>query len=446
MPSLILTILYIFILTANISNIIYNISIIKISIKKVLIFECILFTISFLLCVNKQNYLLVPISTIVMIIYLYNIFKKIYYCLAVSIFTQLIFALGDGITGAILVFILKLKYFEIMNNFKIQLIMCLIIFLICYVISKGIRIFFKRIYFSDVLKFKSKDTLVLNYCLLLPIISIFFYSIIWKNSHEPSNKLMIVLNLFIIVSFLILTILLTKASNENMKKNLEQKYRDIELTKLKEYTDMLEYVSNDLRCFKHDYINILQIMNQYLKSDDIEGLKKFYKFELLPESKKILEKDICFMLLKHIKLNPFKGFISSKIINAQSKGIKVNIGITEDIEQLSINSIDLCRITGILMDNAIEAAELCDNKVIDFLILKTELSITLIINNSCSEDTPPIHKIYEKDFSTKGIGRGLGLKFVKNIIDNKYTNVLLNTKIENSTFSQEIIINNNEYF
>ncbi|MCB2354695.1 sensor histidine kinase [Clostridium estertheticum] len=254
------------------------------------------------------------------------------------------------------------------------------------------------------------------------------------------------LNLFFILFFSTVIIILTKLNNENTKKSLEVKFRDEELSKIKEYTNMLEYVCDDLRNFKHDYINILQIMDEYIKLDDIEGLKGFYEHDLVPESKKILEKDICFMLLQHIKIDALKAIISSKIIKAQSKNIKVKIEIIDDVNELSINLIDVCRIVGIFLDNAIEATELCNNKFINFLIFKAERSTSLIIINSCNESTPPIHKIYEKNFSTKGFNRGIGLKFVKNIIEEKYTNVLLNTKIENSTFCQEFIINNSNKY
>ncbi|WAG63343.1 GHKL domain-containing protein (plasmid) [Clostridium estertheticum] len=312
-----------------------------------------------------------------------------------------------------------------------------------YVISKVVGIFLKKMYFRNFIKIKSKNILIFTGCLLIALIAIYLYSLFLKESFKSFGKINVVLNLFFVLFFLAIIIIFTKLNNENTKKTLEVKFRDEELSKLKEYTNMLEYSSNGLRNFKHDYINILQIMDEYIKSDNINGLKIFFKHDLLPESKKILERDTCLMLLQHIKIDPLKAIISSKIINAQSKNIKVKIEIVDDINELSINLIDICRIAGILLDNAIEATELCDNKFIDFLIFKDEKNTTLIINNSCNKWTPPIHKIYEKNFSTKGLNRGIGLKFVKNIIEEKYTNVLLNTKMENSIFCQEIIIINN---
>ncbi|MDP4177182.1 MAG: GHKL domain-containing protein [Bacillota bacterium] len=203
---------------------------------------------------------------------------------------------------------------------------------------------------------------------------------------------------------------------------------------------MVEQISSDLRSFKHDYINIIKIIGNYLDLKSYNELNEFFKRELMPESIKILRKDRCFLLLKHIKIDPLKGIMSSKIIIAQSKKIITKLNIIDDIDNLSISILDICRIIGVILDNAIEAAELCDNRFIEIAIFKNDKITTFIINNSCPTNTPPIYKIYEKNFSTKGLGRGVGLKSVRNIINEKYKNVTLNTQIENSVFQQELVI------
>lgn len=61
----------------------------------------------------------------------------------------------------------------------------------------------------------------------------------------------------------------------------------------------------------------------------------------------------------------------------------------------------------------------------------------IVIINSCPEDTPPIYKLFEKGFSTKGENRGLGLNNMREIIGS-YDNVCLDTLIENGEFIQNI--------
>ena len=46
-----------------------------------------------------------------------------------------------------------------------------------------------------------------------------------------------------------------------------------------------------------------------------------------------------------------------------------------------------------------------------------------------------MEEIYQTDFSTKGVGRGLGLSNIKEIINN-YEGIILDTKIEDEYFIQ----------
>lgn len=104
--------------------------------------------------------------------------------------------------------------------------------------------------------------------------------------------------------------------------------------------------------------------------------------------------------------------------------------------------LDLCRLIGIFLNNAIESSLLCANKFVDIGIIKNDSEIIIVIINSCKDSCPPVYKLYEDGFSTKGTGHGLGLASVKEMIDKKYSNVLLNTNISNGTFKQELIITN----
>jgi len=210
--------------------------------------------------------------------------------------------------------------------------------------------------------------------------------------------------------------------------------------RLKEYTDMIEVMSKDLRSFKHDYVNILQTLGSYIKDDDLKGLKEFYNNDLLPESNRVIDGNKNLGVLQHLKISALKGLISSKTIAAESNGIKVNIEIIDDISTLAISTIDICRIVGILFDNAVEATLMCPIQTIDLTLVKTEENTILVLSNSCTEDTPPIHKMYEKNFSTKGAGRGIGLKTIREITNEKYNNIIINTKMKDCKFTQELVI------
>jgi len=438
MFDVIIDIINVLVLSFNVSIIASNLSVIKITIKHVFITTITIFIPSYLLFIFKMNNLLVPLSIIIIFLFYYAILKNKYYAILVSVFTQVIFALSDAVVGIVFVVILKIDYSLLTNNILIALMVSFAIISVAYIISKFFNVFIKKQSFNHLNRLIKRDAAIFALSLIIILVSIYCSTRILK---QLPNRIILISNLFLIVSFFIFLTLIIYLNSKNIKKDLENIHKEAELNQLKEYTEMLEAVSSDLRSFKHDYVNIIQIIGGYLDSKKINELDAFYRNELMPESKKILEKNRSFMLLQHIKIDPLKGLISSKLVIAQSKRINIKLEISEDINELSINLIDICRIIGVLFDNAIEAAEVCNDKFIEFLIYCNENSTVFILSNSCSEDVRPIYKIYEKNFSTKGSQRGIGLKSVRNIIDEKYKNVTLTTHIENCVFKQELIIN-----
>lgn len=107
--------------------------------------------------------------------------------------------------------------------------------------------------------------------------------------------------------------------------------------------------------------------------------------------------------------------------------------------------INLSRIIGILLDNAIEASEkIEDDPLIRIAFIKNEDdSVMFIIMNKCKPDMPRVHTLFQENYSTKGKNRGLGLSNLKEITD-ATSNVLLDTTIDNNYFIQKVeILNSN---
>ena len=440
MYSIISNILYVLIVTLNIAVIINNITMSKLAWKHTLRLIAVNFILIYLLSIYHQDLFSVPFSTIITIIYLYAIFKKIAYAIIISVSTQIIFALSDAFAGIIFMLIFRFSYSEITNNKIEYLIVAFTILLLSIILSKLLNLFFKRSEYSVFIETKGKNLILPVLCLIISLISMYSFLLMVKGVLKTYNNLIAIINFSIICIFTLLLIVITYLTNKNYKEKLDKEYKDKELLRLNEYTSMIENQSDDLRKFKHDYANIIKIIGYYIDLGDINKLKAFYKEELFPQSEKIITKNMSFTKLQNIKINPLKVFISSKINSAEKRNIQVNIEIEEDITEVFIGLIDLCRIIGVFFDNAIEASGLCQEKFIDFVAIKEEDNVSFIISNSCLESTPPVHSLYKKDFSTKGNNRGIGLKSVMNIINKNYSNVFLNTTIENCVFKQEFII------
>lgn len=242
------------------------------------------------------------------------------------------------------------------------------------------------------------------------------------------NEMTIVVFFGIILAFIYLS-----------KRHEEILFRQLEIEKLTEYTNNIEVLDQDIRAFKHDFTNILSCIRGYLDTDNYIELKKFFFNKILPINDNLNKDSLKLHLLSNIKTLELKGLISSKVLKAKSAGIDIFIDIAEPIEDIKMDTIDLCRVLGILLDNAIEAAVLCANPVLKLGVIKKQKSISFIVINSFAGETPKIHEIYIRGFSTKGTGRGIGLANLKSILSNYY-NTILDTSIEDDLFIQNLEI------
>ncbi len=242
------------------------------------------------------------------------------------------------------------------------------------------------------------------------------------------EKPQLFLNVFLILCYFIFSIY-----NINTSFQLESKRQELEYQLF--YNKTLESIMNNLRRFKHNYNNMLAVINGYIMVKRWDELKNYMGEILQQENKDAVFNNL--MLLK-IKNAGLFGLITNKIQYASERGIDMKIIIDDDIGEVGIRISELCEIMGILLDNAIEASSESDERHLKFIIGKTNGSISFTIENSFKEQ-PDVQKIYEKSYSTKGRDRGLGLWILNNMIK-KNKNVMLNTFINDNKFRQDLIV------
>ncbi|QUR94993.1 sensor histidine kinase [Macrococcoides canis] len=207
------------------------------------------------------------------------------------------------------------------------------------------------------------------------------------------------------------------------------------------YTQTLEQVNQEMRKFKHDYINILSTLSSYISNKDIEGLEKYFSEQIVPLKASLDHQLLQLNGLEKCHIIPLKGLVTSKIIDTQNAGIPLSIEVSDDIydEDVNMDIIKLSRAVGIIWDNAIEASKEIDNPKINAGIIKHDKSILFIVANKCRDDIPSIHELYQPGFSTKGDNRGIGLLNLKEI-SSMFPNMFLDTSIQNGLFIQKIEI------
>lgn len=98
-------------------------------------------------------------------------------------------------------------------------------------------------------------------------------------------------------------------------------------------------------------------MSEYFNDKKFYELEKFFTEDILPLNAELYNTDLRLgLLLGNIKIYKLKDVLLSKVVKIKGYSIEIFIDIWDEILQVSMNYIDLTRIIGILMDNAIEAS------------------------------------------------------------------------------------------
>ena len=210
------------------------------------------------------------------------------------------------------------------------------------------------------------------------------------------------------------------------------------LESIKEYNNTLHILHDNVRGFKHDFDNILTTIGGYIRTNDMEGLEKYY----------LQLEDDCQRVNNLYILNPdvvnndgIYNLLTKKYYDADSKDIKVNITFLLDLNTLNMKIYEFARILGILLDNAIEASAECEEKIINLTFrndTKNSRQLVIVENTYKNKDIDT-DKIFEKGFSGKENHTGLGLWEVRKLVK-KNNNLNLYTSKNDKYFSQQLEI------
>lgn len=227
-----------------------------------------------------------------------------------------------------------------------------------------------------------------------------------------------------------------------IRKEINMEYKEKEYDYLNVYMGNLEKLNEEMNKFKHDYINILSSITAYIEEDNIEDLRSFFYNNILPTGEGI--RDTCSKNrdIKNIKILEIKGLILAKISKAEMAGVDISIDVMEAIDKINIDLLDCCRILGILLDNAIEAAIEEEDGYVKFAIIRKKRSIIFVVINKYQNQKIQIYEMFKDGVSTKGNGRGFGLSSLEDIIK-RSNNIYQDTSIQDREFVQVIEIYNN---
>ena len=210
------------------------------------------------------------------------------------------------------------------------------------------------------------------------------------------------------------------------------------LEQSQQYNKTLTILHDNIRCFKHDYNNMITTLGGYIQSEDIEGLKKYYS-QLLQDCSRV--KSLSSLSPEAINNPAIYSLLTNKYHHANELGINMNIESFIDFHKINMKIYEFTKVLGILLDNAIEAANECENKTIN-IIIRNDFRINrqlLIVENTYTDKNVDTEKIYEKGYTSKPNNTGLGLWETRQILK-RNNNLNLFTSKDNEFFKQQLEI------
>ena len=224
-----------------------------------------------------------------------------------------------------------------------------------------------------------------------------------------------------------------------MKQMLERHNQKQLIDNLNVYNHALLTMYDGIRGIKHDIFNFVQSLNGYVKCNDMQGVSEMVN-AIYRECKTISNLEV--LKPESIKNPPVYSLLVNKYEDACQNGIIMDINLETDLSQCAIDNYQLCRILGILLDNAIEASKESEEKIINVKFSRVIDGKMIMVENSYKKKDVTLEKLFEKGYSSKEDNQehGIGLWELRKMID-KSQNLILNTK-EDHFFVQELKIEN----
>lgn len=251
-----------------------------------------------------------------------------------------------------------------------------VFYVVCRLTSKKV-VEIKRKYF---LPLSPKILIILGADLILCMLIFVMNIMVTEQAGSPPRVLFTSIILYI--AYVVLTFLIVATIVYEYETNANIMMKQNSYDNLQEYMKQIEELYQNMRVFRHDYANVMLSVVGYIEENDMDGLKKYYDMEIFPISNLFnKEKDVV-AKLHNLDIIELKSLISVKINYALELKVEVNLEIIEKIDKVNMKSIDLVRIIGIFLDNAIEACQECEKPSIDLSIIKMDKDITFIVKNT----------------------------------------------------------------
>lgn len=348
-----------------------------------------------------------------------------------EVITLVITSILEFTISSIFLNVFQINYDLLISTPLYRLVAVLSIYLIIFLLSIAAKYLRLNIKVIDSLNTKTKVLLILNIFLVICIIAIQFYLVRFYSDTMPF--LITFAGILALVAYAIISIY----NIINISK-LAITTRDLENANSTIHS--LKILHDQVRSFKHDFDNMVNSIGGYVVNEDMPGLKKYYQ-QLLEECNKT---NNLYALSPSVINHPaIYHLLATKYYEADQKNIQINLNVFLDLNEIEerMKIYDFTRILGILLDNAMDAAEECDKKIINVTFRKdiSNNMILVIIQNTYNNKDVDTEEIYQKGITSKENHSGLGLWKVRQILMHNNNLNLFTTK-NDEFFTQQFEI------
>lgn len=247
------------------------------------------------------------------------------------------------------------------------------------------------------------------------------------------------LNGTLVTIFTLFTTLVFYNMYDILEENHELSLQQTQSAVMQDYAHRMESLYEDIRVFRHDYRNVLSTMQHYIDEENTQALKEYFHKKILNNTSVLNDDGFTLGRLHRLEDDAVKSLLYTKIIAILNHEINFELEIAESVPVLPMDSLALCRILGILLDNALEASLSSVEKLLHIAIVTTETSVLFSITNSTLPLPVPVGFLLQRGYSSKEGHEGIGLATVTELLDSiSYAN--LSTKYEDTVFCQTLEI------
>ena len=212
-------------------------------------------------------------------------------------------------------------------------------------------------------------------------------------------------------------------------KQIDRRIAKYQSDLIKTHYDEVENMYRQIRGWRHDYRNHIQVMKAYAAQGDMDAIKEYLDK---------LDTDLSTVDTVIKTGNSMAdAILNSKISLARSRKIEVKADAHIPFK-LKTSEIDLCVIIGNLFDNAIEASLSLPEKQRLIRVYMDMKNTQLYISFTNFTSGKKLKKQGGRFSTTKGDGHGFGLVRIDNIIDRLGGYISRNS--EDGAFTTEILI------